>query len=190
MRVASTPRSRSAPALAIGARDRRPRQSTQVYDFSLYTPNYYAKGFLAGGVCCSVTHGGAVPIDVVKTRMQLESGACVERIPSTTTSRWGDAGRPGVIAATPRSRDARRAGTPAEPGRGLFAARADAARRRPALAELGMVGAARSIVKEGGVGDGAEIDASVGRTLAATRPLNPCDTPRRRRDQPPTRPLL
>mmetsp|Transcript_32056 Transcript_32056/g.96437 ORF Transcript_32056/g.96437 Transcript_32056/m.96437 type:complete len:316 (-) Transcript_32056:83-1030(-) len=67
---------------------------SKVYDFSLYTPNYYAKGFLAGGVCCSVTHGGAVPIDVVKTRMQLE----------------------------------------------------------PALAELGMVGAARSIVKEGGAG--------------------------------------
>ena len=30
-----------------------------VYDYSLYTPDYYLKGFLAGGVCCSVTHGGA-----------------------------------------------------------------------------------------------------------------------------------
>ena len=27
-----------------------------VYDYSLYTPDYYLKGFLAGGVCCSVTH--------------------------------------------------------------------------------------------------------------------------------------
>ena len=26
-----------------------------VYDYSLYTPDYYLKGFLAGGVCCSVT---------------------------------------------------------------------------------------------------------------------------------------
>ena len=42
-----------------------------VYDYSLYTPDYYLKGFLAGGVCCSVTHGGATPIDFVKTRMQL-----------------------------------------------------------------------------------------------------------------------
>jgi len=67
---------------------------SKVYDFGLYTPAYYAKGFIAGGVCCSVTHGGAVPIDVVKTRMQLE----------------------------------------------------------PALSELGMVGAARTIVKEGGAG--------------------------------------
>ena len=25
-----------------------------VYDYSLYTPDYYAKGFLAGSVCCSV----------------------------------------------------------------------------------------------------------------------------------------
>ena len=31
-----------------------------VYDYSLYTPDYYLKGFLAGGVCCSVTHGGAI----------------------------------------------------------------------------------------------------------------------------------
>ena len=23
-----------------------------VYDYSLYTPDYYLKGFLAGGVCC------------------------------------------------------------------------------------------------------------------------------------------
>ena len=65
-----------------------------VYDYSLYTPDYYLKGFLAGGVCCSVTlcrnqnslrarrdallhfhtqvtHGGATPIDFVKTRIQL-----------------------------------------------------------------------------------------------------------------------
>jgi solute carrier family 25 phosphate transporter 3 len=43
-----------------------------VYDFSLYTGSYFLKGALAGGICCSVTHGGACPIDVVKTRIQLD----------------------------------------------------------------------------------------------------------------------
>jgi solute carrier family 25 phosphate transporter 3 len=36
------------------------------YDFS-----YYIKGALAGGICCSVTHGALCPVDVVKTRIQL-----------------------------------------------------------------------------------------------------------------------
>merc|ERR1719313_1580577 len=43
-----------------------PAEKSSVYDFSIYT------GALAGGVCCSITHGGACPIDVVKTRMQLD----------------------------------------------------------------------------------------------------------------------
>merc|ERR1740125_41962 len=34
--------------------------------------SYYLKGALAGGICCSLTHGAACPIDVVKTRMQLD----------------------------------------------------------------------------------------------------------------------
>jgi solute carrier family 25 phosphate transporter 3 len=33
---------------------------------------YYVKAAVAGGLCCSVTHGAVCPIDVVKTRMQLE----------------------------------------------------------------------------------------------------------------------
>lgn len=33
---------------------------------------YYVKGALAGGICCSVTHGALCPVDVVKTRIQLE----------------------------------------------------------------------------------------------------------------------
>ncbi|KAG9007491.1 Cu/Pi carrier [Tulasnella sp. JGI-2019a] len=32
----------------------------------------YARFALAGAVCCSVTHGGLTPVDVVKTRIQLE----------------------------------------------------------------------------------------------------------------------
>lgn len=33
---------------------------------------YYLKGAFAGGVCCSVTHGALCPVDVVKTRIQLD----------------------------------------------------------------------------------------------------------------------
>lgn len=36
-----------------------------------YTLFHYAKGALAGGLCCGVTHGALCPVDVVKTRMQL-----------------------------------------------------------------------------------------------------------------------
>merc|ERR1712199_16268 len=32
--------------------------------------SYFLRGALAGGICCSFTHGAACPIDVVKTRMQ------------------------------------------------------------------------------------------------------------------------
>ena len=34
---------------------------------------YYIKGAAAGGICCSVTHGALTPVDVVKTRVQLDS---------------------------------------------------------------------------------------------------------------------
>ena len=37
-----------------------------------YDLAYYLKGALAGGICCSVTHGALCPVDVVKTRMQLD----------------------------------------------------------------------------------------------------------------------
>lgn len=32
----------------------------------------YAKFFAAGSLCCTITHGGATPIDVVKTRIQVD----------------------------------------------------------------------------------------------------------------------
>lgn len=41
--------------------------SDKVYDMT-----YYLKGAFAGGVCCSFTHGALCPVDVVKTRIQLE----------------------------------------------------------------------------------------------------------------------
>ncbi|KAJ3074406.1 mitochondrial phosphate carrier protein, partial [Rhizoclosmatium hyalinum] len=37
-----------------------------------FTPLYFIKGALAGGICCGVTHGALTPVDVVKTRIQLE----------------------------------------------------------------------------------------------------------------------
>ena len=36
-----------------------------------YGPTYYVKGALAGGICCSLTHGALCPVDVVKTRIQI-----------------------------------------------------------------------------------------------------------------------
>jgi len=49
-----------------------PTASGSCYDFSTYTGTYFLKGALAGGVCCSITHGAACPLDVVKTRIQLD----------------------------------------------------------------------------------------------------------------------
>jgi solute carrier family 25 phosphate transporter 3 len=33
---------------------------------------YYVKAALAGGICCSITHASLCPVDVVKTRIQLD----------------------------------------------------------------------------------------------------------------------
>lgn len=37
-----------------------------------YDLTYYLKGALAGGICCGITHGALCPVDVVKTRIQLD----------------------------------------------------------------------------------------------------------------------
>lgn len=41
-------------------------------DKNVYDLEYYVKGAAAGGICCSITHGALTPVDVVKTRMQLD----------------------------------------------------------------------------------------------------------------------
>jgi len=41
-------------------------------DLSKYDSQYYLKSALAGGICCGLTHGAVCPVDVVKTRIQLE----------------------------------------------------------------------------------------------------------------------
>ena len=43
----------------------------RVYDFNQYDAEYFLKGSIAGGVCCAVTHGALVPVDVVKTNIQM-----------------------------------------------------------------------------------------------------------------------
>jgi len=43
-------------------------------DWARFNSTYYLKGALAGGICCSLTHGGLTPVDVVKTRIQLDPG--------------------------------------------------------------------------------------------------------------------
>lgn len=37
-----------------------------------FETKYFLQSALAGGICCSATHGGVVPVDVVKTRIQLD----------------------------------------------------------------------------------------------------------------------
>ncbi|KAH9941055.1 mitochondrial carrier [Amylocystis lapponica] len=37
-----------------------------------FTAKDYSSFFLAGALCCTVTHGGMTPIDVVKTRIQVD----------------------------------------------------------------------------------------------------------------------
>ena len=51
-----------------------------VYDYSLYTPDYYLKGFLAGGVCCSVTSS--------RRRASARGASCmIPRVRSTPSPR-------------------------------------------------------------------------------------------------------
>jgi len=41
-------------------------------DWSRFNFEYYLKAALAGGICCSITHAAMTPVDVVKTRIQLD----------------------------------------------------------------------------------------------------------------------
>jgi len=46
--------------------------ATSAHGETNYDLAYYLKGALAGGICCSITHGALCPVDVVKTRIQLD----------------------------------------------------------------------------------------------------------------------
>jgi len=45
---------------------------TATTDEKKYNLAYYVKGAAAGGICCSITHSALCPVDVVKTRIQLD----------------------------------------------------------------------------------------------------------------------
>lgn len=57
-----------------------PSQETLRKRFFIPAPNdapptgvdLYARFAFAGAVCCAITHGAMTPVDVVKTRIQLE----------------------------------------------------------------------------------------------------------------------
>merc|ERR1711959_441937 len=49
-----------------------PKEGKSLCDFNKYGLGYFLNGALAGGICCSVTHGGMCPVDVLKTRIQLD----------------------------------------------------------------------------------------------------------------------
>ena len=46
--------------------------SAKVMGQGPFDSTYYLKGALAGGICCGFTHGALCPVDVVKTRIQLD----------------------------------------------------------------------------------------------------------------------
>merc|ERR1719333_814525 len=46
--------------------------SPSIYDWKKYNSTYFLNGALCGGLCCSITHGALCPVDVVKTRIQLD----------------------------------------------------------------------------------------------------------------------
>ena len=67
-------------------RQRRARREPTAASAVLQEALPLAPYFVAGGVCCCVSHTGSVPLDVVKTRLQTDAGtdaglvACARRI--------------------------------------------------------------------------------------------------------------
>ena len=75
----------SSPVLP-GAVMLAPSPAAKNYDLM-----YYLKGAAAGGICCSITHGALTPVDVVKTRVQLDSAKVSQSNKSISACRssWG-----------------------------------------------------------------------------------------------------
>ncbi|PWN52806.1 putative phosphate transport protein MIR1 [Violaceomyces palustris] len=55
-----------------GSASQYPIRSTLEAKSSPEGVDLYSRFFLAGALCCAITHGAVTPIDVVKTRIQLE----------------------------------------------------------------------------------------------------------------------
>lgn len=48
------------------------QQSVKATSEQKFGVMYFVKAAAAGGICCSITHGAVTPLDVVKTRIQLD----------------------------------------------------------------------------------------------------------------------
>jgi solute carrier family 25 phosphate transporter 3 len=59
-------------AQKLSSSDRRNQRRILATSAKTYDLAHYVKGALAGGICCAVTHGALCPVDVVKTRIQLD----------------------------------------------------------------------------------------------------------------------
>ncbi len=70
--VSGITESMGAPVMARTPKFPHPAASFTAHSQQEFDLSYFLKGALAGGICCSVTHGALTPVDVVKTRMQLE----------------------------------------------------------------------------------------------------------------------
>merc|ERR1719230_1583488 len=49
-----------------------PAEDGKVMGQGPFGVKYFLSGALAGGICCGLTHGALTPVDVVKTRIQLD----------------------------------------------------------------------------------------------------------------------
>jgi solute carrier family 25 phosphate transporter 3 len=49
-----------------------PAEEAKIMGQGPFGLKYYLSGALAGGICCGLTHGALTPVDVVKTRIQLD----------------------------------------------------------------------------------------------------------------------
>lgn len=71
-------------------------------DAPAFTPHFslqnYVQFFAAGGLCATLTHGGLTPIDVVKTRLQLEPAGSKETMVSMARSIVKSDGWSGLLA--------------------------------------------------------------------------------------------
>ncbi|KAF7298997.1 Mitochondrial carrier [Mycena indigotica] len=56
--------------MSDSAKSKQATAPVQVPDFTLRD---YSSFFLAGALCCTISHGGLTPVDVVKTRIQIDS---------------------------------------------------------------------------------------------------------------------
>merc|ERR1740138_630224 len=62
----------AAPKPAVPAMPKPAFMAPSAAEGAVYDLGYYVKSAIAGGICCGVTHGALTPVDVVKTRMQLD----------------------------------------------------------------------------------------------------------------------